>query len=88
MTSKKWYALVAVLVIGGTLLAACAQPAPETVVVTKIVEKAGEKVVEEVATAMADALSLHAIGRGNGSCHCNELGGAFRSRIERHCQFR
>jgi len=48
MTSKKWYALVAVLVIGGTLLAACAQPAPETVVVTKIVEQAGEKVVEEV----------------------------------------
>jgi len=47
MLSKKWYALVAVLVIGGTLLAACA-PAPEAVVVTVVKEVAGETVIEEV----------------------------------------
>ena len=50
MLSKKWYVLTAALVIGGTLLAACAAPAPEQVevVVTKIVTEAGETIVEEV----------------------------------------
>ena len=48
MFNKKWYVLVAALVIGGTLLAACAAPTPEVieVEVTKIVEKEGETVVE------------------------------------------
>ena len=48
MLSKKWSILIAVLVIGSTVLAACAPPEPEvvTVEVTKIVE--GETVVEEV----------------------------------------
>ncbi len=48
MLSKKWSVLAAVLVIGSTLLAACAQPTPEQVevVVTKIVEVAGETKIE------------------------------------------
>jgi oligopeptide transport system substrate-binding protein len=48
MFSKKWHVLVAALVIGGTLLAACAAPTPEVVEVevTKIVEKEGEVVTE------------------------------------------
>lgn len=48
MLSKKWSVVVALLVIGSTLLAACAPAQPEvvTVEVTKIVE--GETVVEEV----------------------------------------
>jgi len=48
MLSKKWYVLIAALVIGSALLAACAPPEPEVVEVTKIVEKEGETVVEEV----------------------------------------
>ncbi len=48
MLSKKWSVLVAALVIGSMLLAACAQPVVETVVVTQVVEKAGETIVEEV----------------------------------------
>jgi oligopeptide transport system substrate-binding protein len=57
MLSKKWYVLVTALVIGGTLLAACAPAAPETVVVTKVVEKEGETVVEEVVvTATPEAV--------------------------------
>ncbi len=52
MLSKKWYVLLAALVIGSTLLAACAAPTPEKVVeqviVTQIVEKEGETVIEEV----------------------------------------
>jgi len=54
MFNKKWYVLVAVLAIGSTLLSACAAPTPETiveqveVVVTQVVEKEGETVVEEV----------------------------------------
>jgi oligopeptide transport system substrate-binding protein len=56
MFSKKWYVLATLLVIGSTLLAACAAPTPEViekevvkeVEVTKIVEKEGETVVEEV----------------------------------------
>jgi peptide/nickel transport system substrate-binding protein len=48
MLNKKWYVLVSVLVIGGTLLAACAEPTPEmvTVEVTRVV--GGETVVEQV----------------------------------------
>jgi oligopeptide transport system substrate-binding protein len=48
MFSKKWYVLVAALVIGSMLLAACAAPPAEQVEVevTKIVEVAGETVVE------------------------------------------
>ena len=48
MINKKLSVLLAVLVIGSTLLAACAAPAPEVVEVevTKIVEKEGETVVE------------------------------------------
>jgi oligopeptide transport system substrate-binding protein len=48
MLSKKWSILIALLVVGSTVLAACAPPEPEvvTVEVTKIVE--GETVVEEV----------------------------------------
>ena len=50
MLSKKWSILVAVLVIVSTLLAACGPAEPEvvTVEVTKIVEKEGETVVEQV----------------------------------------
>lgn len=54
MLSKKWSVLLAVVVIGSTLLAACAAPTPEVVEkvkeveVTKIVEKKGETIVEEV----------------------------------------
>ncbi|MBE9471029.1 MAG: hypothetical protein IMY75_02830, partial [Chloroflexi bacterium] len=48
MINKKLSVLLAVLVIGSTLLAACAAPAPEVVEVevTKVVEKEGETVVE------------------------------------------
>ncbi len=48
MFSKKWYVLIAALVIGGTLLAACAAPPAEQVEVevTRVVEKEGETVVE------------------------------------------
>jgi oligopeptide transport system substrate-binding protein len=52
MLSKKWSLAFAVLVVGSVLLAGCAQPTPEVireeVVVTQIVEKEGETVVEEV----------------------------------------
>jgi oligopeptide transport system substrate-binding protein len=52
MLSKKWSVAFAVLVIGSVLLAGCAQPTPEViteeVVVTQIVEREGETVVEEV----------------------------------------
>jgi oligopeptide transport system substrate-binding protein len=54
MFNEKWYVLVAVLVGGSTLLSACAGPTPETsmeqveVVITQIVEKEGETVVEEI----------------------------------------
>jgi oligopeptide transport system substrate-binding protein len=47
MFSKKWSILAAVLVIGSTLLAACA-PEVTTVVVTQVVKEAGEEVVKEV----------------------------------------
>ena len=50
MLNKKWYVLVAALMIGSTLLSACAAPTAEVieveVEVTKIVETAGETVVE------------------------------------------
>ncbi|MCP4542942.1 MAG: peptide ABC transporter substrate-binding protein [Chloroflexi bacterium] len=52
MLNKKWYVLLTALLIAGTLLAACAQPTPETVVqevqveVTRVVE--GETIVETV----------------------------------------
>jgi len=50
MSSKKWYVLLAALVIGSVLLATCAAPTPERieveVEVTKIVEVAGETKVE------------------------------------------
>ena len=43
---KKFYILISLLVLAGMVLAACGgQQAPQTVVVTKIVEQAGEKVV-------------------------------------------
>jgi len=48
MFGKKLYALATALVIGSTLLAACAAPTPEMVEVTRIVEKEGETVVEEI----------------------------------------
>ena len=50
MFSKKWSILAAVLVIGSTLLAACAAPTPETieVVITKVVKEEGETIIEEV----------------------------------------
>jgi len=50
MLSKKWYVLIAALVIGSALLAACAPPAaePEVVEVTRVVEKEGETVIEQV----------------------------------------
>jgi len=52
MSSKKWSVVIAVLVIGSTLLAACAAPIPERVEVTrevtKIVEGTPETVVEVV----------------------------------------
>ncbi len=62
MLNKKWSIAFAIVVIGSVLLAACAQPTPEVVekevtrvvtekeevVVTQIVEKEGETVVEEV----------------------------------------
>ncbi len=50
MLNKKWYVLVAALMIGSTLLTACATPTAEVievpVEVTKLVETAGETVVE------------------------------------------
>ncbi len=51
MFSKKWYVLLAVLVVGSTLLSACAAPAAPTaemveVEVTRVIEKEGETVVE------------------------------------------
>ena len=50
MFNKKWHVLIAVLVIGSTLLAACAQPQVETIVeqveVTRVVEIEGETVIE------------------------------------------
>ena len=52
MLNKKWYVLVAALMIGSTLLTACAAPTAEVVEVevevevTKIVTEAGETVVE------------------------------------------
>ncbi|MDY6877693.1 MAG: peptide ABC transporter substrate-binding protein [Chloroflexota bacterium] len=47
MLSKKWYVLVTALVVGSTLLAACAAPAePVEVEVTRVVEVEGETVVE------------------------------------------
>jgi oligopeptide transport system substrate-binding protein len=50
MLSKKWYVLIVALVIGSALLAACAPPAaePEVVEVTRVVEKEGETVIEQV----------------------------------------
>ncbi len=50
MLSKKWYVLLVALVIGSALLAACAPPAaePEVVEVTRVVEKEGETVIEQV----------------------------------------
>jgi peptide/nickel transport system substrate-binding protein len=50
MFNKKWYILVAVLVVGSTLLSACAAPAPTAemveVEVTRVIEKEGQTVVE------------------------------------------
>ena len=56
MLNKKWSILMAIVVIGSTLLAACGAPTPEVVEkevekeveVTRVVEKEGETVVEEV----------------------------------------
>ncbi|HUX75249.1 MAG TPA: peptide ABC transporter substrate-binding protein [Anaerolineae bacterium] len=50
MLSKKWYVLIVALVIGSALLAACAPPAaePEVVEVTRVVEREGETVIEQV----------------------------------------
>jgi len=52
MISKKWYVLVAALVVASTLLGACAQPAQEPEVVevevTRVVEGESEVVVEVV----------------------------------------
>ncbi len=54
MSGKRWYVLSAVLVIGSILLGACVAPTPEViqekieVEVTRVVEKEGETVVEEV----------------------------------------
>lgn len=52
MFSKKWSIVTAVLVIGSTLLAACAAPTPERIEVTreitKVVKGTPEKVVEVV----------------------------------------
>ncbi|MGD2143127.1 MAG: peptide ABC transporter substrate-binding protein [Anaerolineae bacterium] len=52
MLSKKWSIPLALVVIGSVLLAGCAQPTPEVireeVVVTQVVEKEGETIVEEV----------------------------------------
>jgi len=48
MLSKKWYIVVATLMVGSVLLGACTPPTPEEVVVTQIVEKEGETIVEEV----------------------------------------
>ena len=42
---KKLAILVSLLIVAGLLLAACGQQAPQTVVVTQIVEKNGEQVV-------------------------------------------
>jgi oligopeptide transport system substrate-binding protein len=58
MRNKKRNALIAVLLIGSTLLAACAPPAtPETVVeqveVTRVIEQEGETVVETVVEEVA-----------------------------------
>ncbi len=48
MLGKKWYVVVAVLVVVSTLLAACGTPEPEVVEVevTRVVEHEGETVVE------------------------------------------
>jgi oligopeptide transport system substrate-binding protein len=55
MLSKKWSVVFALLVIGSTLLAACAAPEVQTVVVTQVVEKAGETVIEEVVVTATPA---------------------------------
>ena len=48
MLDRKWYALVAILAIAGTLLAACATPTPEVVQVevARVVQVEGETKVE------------------------------------------
>jgi peptide/nickel transport system substrate-binding protein len=48
MTGRRWSIALAVLTIGSVVLAACAAPTPEVVEVTRVVEKEGETVVEEV----------------------------------------
>jgi oligopeptide transport system substrate-binding protein len=54
MLSKKWSVVFAAVVIGSVLLAGCAQPTPEViekeveVEVTRVVEKEGETIIEEV----------------------------------------
>jgi oligopeptide transport system substrate-binding protein len=56
MLSKKWSVVLAAVVIGSVVLAGCAQPTPEViekevieeVEVTRVVEKEGETIVEEV----------------------------------------
>jgi oligopeptide transport system substrate-binding protein len=48
MFSKKLYVLVATLIVGSLVLSACTTPTPEQVVVTRIVEKEGETVIEEI----------------------------------------
>jgi len=48
MLGKKWYVLLGALVIGSTLITACAPPEVQEVVGTQIVEVAGETVIEEV----------------------------------------
>jgi oligopeptide transport system substrate-binding protein len=46
MLNKKLYVLMAIAMVVSTLLAACGQPTPEQVEVTRVVEKEGETVVE------------------------------------------
>ena len=48
MLSKKLYVLVATLIVGSIVLSACTTPTPEQVVVTRVVEKEGETVIEEI----------------------------------------
>jgi len=56
MRSKKWFALVSLIVVAGMLITACQPEAVvETVVVTQVVEVEGERVVEEVVVTATPA---------------------------------
>lgn len=67
MFNKKWHVLMVVLVIGSTLLAACAQPAPEVEVreveVTRVVVEEGETVTQvETVTEIVEVTAVPEAG--------------------------